>query len=103
MSLLSAQQTEQNRRAVGMAGGRCDTERRVPTWLQSLAGENFPTIMDHTVIVGITMTGDKIGDEHLAKIPPLHDVEAVQDVNRWPGSFGQDVEIHSGQRGSPSG
>lgn len=71
VSLLAAQQTEQNRRAVGMAGGRCETERRVPAWLQSLAGENLHSFLDETVIVSITLAGNTIGDEQLGKIPHL--------------------------------
>lgn len=77
MSLLAAQQTEGLRREVGIAGGTCKFEKRVPGWLQTLAGEDFHTFMDYPVIVEIEMTGDEYGDLNLAKFPMLDDLRKL--------------------------
>ncbi|MGD9857288.1 MAG: leucine-rich repeat domain-containing protein [Planctomycetaceae bacterium] len=95
MSLLAAQRTESQRREVGMAGGECEFEHRVPTWLQFLAGEDSHSFMDYPVIVGVTMAGAKIGNASLAKLPEipdlrkldLHDSQVTSDglhqLTRW--------------------
>jgi hypothetical protein len=65
------QQTEKLRRQIGAAGGRSETERQVPGWLQPLVGANAHSFLDRTVIVGVTMTGDEIGDDQVAKVIDL--------------------------------
>ena len=52
--LRMEQQTEQARRQVGAAGGRVETERRVPGWLASLAGSDAHSFLDRTAIIGVT-------------------------------------------------
>ena len=71
MSLLVAQRTEQQRLEVGMAGGQCETENRVPAWLSIVAGEDFHSFMDHPEIVAVKLKGDKIADANLARLPAL--------------------------------
>lgn len=71
MSLLAAQRTERQRREVGIAGGECEFEHRVPAWLQFLAGDDFHSFMDYPVIVGVTMAGAAIQDANLARLPSL--------------------------------
>jgi len=68
------QLTEQKRREIGAAGGRCELQRRVPAWLQPVFGENFHTFFDHTAIVGVTMRGAKVGDEQIAEIKDVPDL-----------------------------
>lgn len=68
---------EQKRREVGMAGGRCEIERRVPAFVQMVAGQDFHTFLDDRVIVSVSMTGPKITDDRLASLGGLPDLEAL--------------------------
>ncbi len=81
LSLLASQQTERQRREIGMVGGRCETEQRVPGWLQMLAGDNAHSFMDHRVITRIVMSGEKINDTHVAKLPLLPDLRVLELEN----------------------
>ncbi len=95
MSLLAAQRTERQRVEVGRAGGECEFEHQVPTWLQMLAGEEFHSFMDYPVIVGVTLTGKKIANENLARLPEMDDLrtlilhdsgvtsEGLSDLSKW--------------------
>lgn len=75
LSAVRAQnQAEQLRRQVGMAGGRCETEPRVPAWLAAIAGKECHTFLDSVAIVGVSMEGEKIGDENVARLAGLKDV-----------------------------
>ncbi len=77
VSLMEAQRTEDLRREVGIAGGKCRFENRTPTLLKSVLGENSPSFMDYPVIVEVAMSGDKIGDDNLAKLPHLPDIQVL--------------------------
>jgi len=77
MSLLAAQRTEQQRREVGIAGGQCEFEHRVPSWLQMLAGEDFHSFMDYPVIVRVTMSGAEIGYDNRARLPEMPDLRML--------------------------
>jgi Leucine-rich repeat (LRR) protein len=70
-TLRLQQQTEKKRREIAAARGRVELERRVPGWLQSLAGEDFHSFFDTTVIVRVRMTGDEVGDQHVAALTDL--------------------------------
>lgn len=74
---------EQKRREVGMAGGRCEIERRVPAFLSAIGGQEFHTFLDDRVIVSVSMTGPKITDDRLASLNGLPDLVALdfQDAN----------------------
>jgi Leucine-rich repeat (LRR) protein len=76
-TLRLEQHTEQLRRQVGAAGGRSETERRVPDWLQPLIGPNAHSFLDRTAIVGVTMNGPEIGDEQVAKVVDLPDISWI--------------------------
>jgi hypothetical protein len=69
------QQTEETRRRIGAAEGRTTTERRVPGWLRPIAGENAHSFLDQTVIVGVTMMGESVGDEQVAKVTNVPDLK----------------------------
>ncbi|MCA9027453.1 MAG: hypothetical protein KDA86_19750 [Planctomycetaceae bacterium] len=77
VSLVEAQRTENLRREVGIAGGKCQFENRTPTILKRVLGESAPSFMDYPVIVGVTMSGEKISDENLAKLPALPDLMSL--------------------------
>lgn len=76
-TLRLEQRTEQLRRQIGAAGGRSETERRVPDWLQPLTGPNAHSFLDRTAIVGVTMTGPEIGDEQVARVVDLPDISWI--------------------------
>lgn len=76
-TLRAEQTTERQRRAIAIAGGKSETVRRVPSWLQAVAGENFHTFLDRTVIIRVNMTGEKIGDEQLQKVAGLPNIDVL--------------------------
>lgn len=77
LSLMGAQRTEDLRREVGVAGGKCRFEDRTPALLTSVLGESSPSFMDYPVIVEVTMSGAKIGNDNLAKLPQLPDLKVL--------------------------
>lgn len=73
-ALRLEQQTEQARRKIGAAGGKSTTERRVPGWVAVFLGDDAHSFLDQTVIVGVTMTGDEIGNDQVAQISDVPDL-----------------------------
>lgn len=76
-TLRLEQRTEQLRRQIGAAGGRSETERRVPDWLEPVVGPDAHSFLDRTAIVGVTMKGPEIGDEQVAKVVDLPDISWI--------------------------
>lgn len=77
-TLIAEQATEAKRREIAKAGGKCTLERRPPAWLQALAGSDFHSILDRTVIVGVSMTGPSIDDYHVRTLAGLPEVEFLE-------------------------
>jgi hypothetical protein len=76
-TLLAEQQTEQQRQAIAIAGGKSELQRRVPGWLQTVMGADFHTFLDRTVIYKVSMTGEKIGDVEVSKVVDLPNLEIL--------------------------
>ncbi|WP_010584531.1 leucine-rich repeat domain-containing protein [Schlesneria paludicola] len=90
-ALQAEQQTEQKRRSIAMVGGRIETERRVPMWLQSIAGPNSHSFLDRNCLVRVTMSGDKISDEQLATVQGLPDLVSLDLEDSLVTSAGMEV------------
>ncbi|MEO1993993.1 MAG: hypothetical protein ABGZ17_01820 [Planctomycetaceae bacterium] len=88
MSLVTAQRTERQRAQVGLAGGKCTFEQRVPNWLRTVAGDEFHSFLDYPVIVAVAMAGEKITDANLAKLPEMPELRSLDLDNAQVTSEG---------------
>jgi hypothetical protein len=76
-SVLSFQQVEDDRRALVAVGGSTKTERRVPSWLQTLKGADFHTFLDETILAEVTMSGPEIDDAAAERLRGLDDLRIL--------------------------
>ena len=81
MTLLAEQQIEQQRRAIAIAGGKSETERHSPLWIQKIMGPDFHSFFDRTRLVSIVMTGENIVDAKLQKVSQVPDLVSLDLQN----------------------
>jgi Leucine-rich repeat (LRR) protein len=77
VSLRAESATEQQRREVAIAGGKCEIVRIVPGWLSGILGDDFHTFLDQSRITKVTM-GDKIVDEKVGRILAVPTLEILE-------------------------
>lgn len=81
VTLQGEKKTEEQRRAVARAGGRTETERHVPAWLEMIAGPDFHSFLDRTELVQVRLMGEKFGDSDLALVVGLPDIRTLNVSN----------------------
>ena len=81
LSLASHQKVEAKRRTLVSAGGSTTTEKRVPGWLKSIAGDDFHTFLDEIVLTELELKGPDVGDEQLQLVAGLDQLR-ILDLSR---------------------
>lgn len=76
-TVLGEQSTEAARIKIATAGGKCKIERRIPAWLRMIAGDEFHTMLDQSVITEVTMEGENIGDAEVSKVVAANGLETL--------------------------